>query len=294
MLQEVLVPKSRIGLAEAYAMMVKEEEETKQATSAPNGAAQPNGTSTFSHFTDHNEASSLSLIAIDEQLSLITRQLTHLDVSKSLLNSRLDRLDLRSTLLHIVSDRVPTLSPISSSFTTADADAEEDDEEMPETSKKSKKKSSKSKTKSSADTSGPRCGYDQRLHWDDATFDAWAHTSPGSSILAHDLPLDGSLDDVQDGGFICALPKRKCRRHLDWSNLCELALDAEKSSLNADSRVLTQRKLVLVDKKQKLDVEREAVKELIAKERERETRRREQRDRDVAMRMANEGTRRGV
>lgn len=299
----------RLGFADAFAAMVQGERET--GLLAPNGVA--NGGSmhdiggespstTITPSTSYETSSATSLTDINEQLNHVTIEILVVDLEKSRLNGRLDRLDLRSTLLHLVSDRVPTLPPVGS-FTAAttrlDA-ADEEDEEMAEAAKSKKKKKGGSKSKSKlADTSGgPRCGYDQRLHWDDSSFDAWAHATPGSTILAHETPLDGVLDDEVDPTsqprWICGTAKRKCRRHVDWSNLCELALDAEKASLNADSSVLTQRKLMLVETSKRLEMEAKVVKRLTAEDESRKKRREEERDRDVAMRMANEGTRRGA
>ncbi|CDS00021.1 hypothetical protein [Sporisorium scitamineum] len=231
-----------LGLADAFKMMVQDHTEAAPAKGLPNGVSTP-ATNGASVPLAQTACSATSLISIDEQHHLITQQIHTVDLQKSHLNARLDRLDLRSTLLHLVSDRVPTLAPVGSSTATAEAD----EEDLPTTTTSSSKKKKKSTKKSSTDTGGPRCGYDQRLHWDDPTFDAWARSPPGARILTHDLPLDGALDDSLDSDpqerVVCATAKRKCRRHLDWSNLCELALDAEKASLNADSRTLTQLRL---------------------------------------------------
>lgn len=300
----------RLGLADAFASMVKANADQgvlpsngTENKATINGVTAPHESLSTSSGTSPETSSATSLISINERHTLITNQISLVDRQKSRLNARLDRLDLRSTLLHLVSDRVPTLSPVGSSTSTNTLDAAVDDDEETADSrpaKKKKKASSKTKTKSSTDTSGgPRCGYDQRLHWDDRAFDAWAHTPPGSSILAHETPLDGTLDDTDADPtqshqrWICATAKRRCRRHVDWSNLCELALDAEKASLNTDSRVLTQRKLALVAASERLQVEAGVVKRLAEEEAKREKRREEERDRDVAMRMANEGSRRG-
>ncbi|TKY90673.1 hypothetical protein EX895_000671 [Sporisorium graminicola] len=293
-----------LGLAEAFTMMVRDPADTGLPNGVSNGVPEPpvNGASS-TRPTAPASSSATSLLILDEQHALITQQLRIVDVQKQHLNARLDRLDLRSTLLHLVSDRVPTLAPVGSSTSaTTTAEAADEDEEMHDTDRKPKKKKggSKGKTKSSADVSGgPRCGYDQRLHWDDATFDAWARAPPGSRMLAHETALDGILDDdspepSDQPRVVCASAKRKCRRHLDWSNLCELALDAEKACLNNDSRALTQSRLALVERQARLRDERQAVQLLLRKELEAQRRASEQRDRDVAMRMANEGTRRGV
>ncbi len=94
--------------------------------------------------------------------------------------------------------------------------------------------------------------------------------------------------------MICGLAKRKCRRHVDWSNLCELALDAEKASLNDDSRALTQRKLRLVEMQEGLQEEVGTVKEMAREQEVRERRRAEERDREMAKAVAVQGTRRAA
>lgn len=300
----------KVGVAGAFALMVAEDEPDTQTANGglPNGVLQaaPNGISSIeSASTPIGIPSATNLIGLTEQLSHTTSRVRSIDLEKSRINSRLDRLDLRSTLLHLVSDRVPTLSPAGSSATSAPADEPAEDEDMPDADadaapKKTKKKkgSSNSKSKSTESSSGgPRCGYDQRLHWDDSAFDTWAQSEPGRSILAYETPLDGVLDD-EDGlegpKVVCGLAKRKCRRHLDWSNLCELSLDAEKATLNAESRTLTQTKLELTAFLPRLKEEKEALKEIIEEQARREKLKEEVRDRDLAMTMAAQGTRRAV
>ena len=323
------VLEQRLGLADAFAMMVNgdREEASPAANDVPNGVVADtgiNGTpaepspsplprtqetqTSPSQPTTAESSSATSLINIHEQIDLVTRQMFAVDLEKARLNARLDRLDHRSKLLHLASDRVPTLPPVGSSSTTAagaaDANGDGDgDEDMPEESvkkpSKKKKAGSKSKSKAAAEGSGPRCGYDQRLHWNDAIFDAWAHAEPGSSILSEHAALDGILDDAEDADspqakVVCATGKRKCKRHMDWSNLCELSLDAEKASLNADSLTLSQLKLGLAETLTRLREELEAVKELVEVQERRERRRREDRDREIAFQVANQGTRRGA
>ncbi|SPO20115.1 uncharacterized protein UTRI_00511_B [Ustilago trichophora] len=323
----------RLGLAGTFALMVNGD--SQEVTPAvvnglPNGTAEPapNGTSaqpshsptsaahrpasTSLQSSSAETSSATSTISITEQLNLVTNQILAVDLEKARLNARLDRLDLRSTLLHLVSDRVPTLPPVGSNTNSSENVNNDQDEDMPDeptgAAKKGskKKKSSKSKSKPTADASGPRCGYDARLHWDDFQFDTWAQTEPGVSILSSSTPLDGILDDdevaedtVGSGGnrggrVICGTAKRKCRRHIDWSNLCELALDAEKTSLNADSRMLTQLKLALGLSAERLREELGAVRGLVVVQEAREKQRREERDREVALQAAKSGTRRGA
>lgn len=241
-------------------------------------------------------SSATSLIGLAEQLRLVTRQIAAVDLEKTQINGRLDRLDLRSTLLHLVSDRVPTLVAAPSTSAPEATDAAED-EEMPDEarSKTKKKKTTKGRSKDADAGSGPLCGYDQRLHWDDPDFDAWAHTDPGRSMLAHDAPLDGELDDpAGPNAVVCATVKRKCRRHIDWSNLCELALDAEKAALAVQSRILTHSKLELAAAKDRLHAEYEAVQQLAQQQRDGQKKAAEQRDRDMALAVAAHGTRRAA
>ena len=299
----------RLGLAGRFALAahVKEVDEAGMTGNVSHNGHPGTGVSDTS-FSQASSSGSMALAAIAEQIQLVSQQLLLADLEKARINSCLDRLDLRSTLLHLVSDRVPTLPPVGST-TSASTDApdagEEEDEATPDEPAKApakkKKGSSKSKSKSSTDASGgPRCGYDARLHWDDAEFDRWASEEPGRSILSHDAPLNGTFEDAvdtePDAGLrlICGTAKRKCRRHLDWSNLCEISLDNEKAMLNADSRAATQTKLKLIELEKGLEEEMQVVKGMAEDAESRERRKAEERDRQIAMAVANQGTRRAV
>lgn len=298
-----------LGVADAFALMVSDRKGglEPRVNGVPNGVTkpaangwesplpEPNGASTApsAHSDSKTASSATDLISIDEQLTTINRQLRAVELEESSIGTRLDRLDLRRALFHLVFDRVYNLPPANSSNRVAD-----EDEEMPDSPpKKSKKKKGSSKSKSS-DASDVRCGYDQRLHWDDAAFDSWASTEPGRSILANEAALDGSLDEEPEGGsnrVVCGTAKRKCRRHTDWTRLFELALDAERAPLVEESlRKLGDMKMELSGRKARLEVERVTVGEMSEEGERRKRKREEERDRDLAIAFAAQGTRRGA
>lgn len=291
----------RLGLSGAFALMLSAD--SAQPIPTVNGADEAAASDESAEQAPANAegptndaSSATSLIGLAEQLRLVTRQIAAVDLEKTQINARLDRLDLRSTLLHLVSDRVPTLVAAPSASAPDATDAGED-EEMPDEArpKTKKKKSAKGRSEDADSSSGPLCGYDQRLHWDDPDFDTWAHTDLGRTMLAHDAPLDGELDDAAGpNAVVCSTVKRKCRRHIDWSNLCELALDAEKAALAAQSRILTHSKLELAAAKDRLHAEYDAVQQLAQQQRDGQRKAAEQRDRDMALAVAAHGTRRVV
>lgn len=106
-------------------------------------------------------------------------------------NVLLDVLAVRSKLLQLAEDRLSTLPP-----------APADD------------------TSKNRDTSIPRCGFDARLAWDDEPLWAWATSPAGRAMLQEETPLDGRFAGQQDGTgpeVVCGEPKRRCKRHADWS-----------------------------------------------------------------------------
>ena len=109
------------------------------------------------------------------------------------------------------------------------------------TSKKPDATKSKTKGKKSDESSAiktqPRCGFDERLAWDDESFVEWMNSDTGSKILREELDLDGRLvteDDEEDtsatGPAICGTSKRKCKRHLDWNVVRSADFDVEKEA----------------------------------------------------------------
>ncbi|WFD01982.1 COMPASS (complex proteins associated with Set1p) component [Malassezia obtusa] len=106
-------------------------------------------------------------------------------------NTGIDVLAVRGKLLQLAEDRLSALphAPID------------------ETSKKK-------------ETSNPRCGFDARLAWDDEPLWQWATSPEGRAMLQEDTPLDGRYPGQPDGTgpyVVCGEPKRRCKRHTDWS-----------------------------------------------------------------------------
>lgn len=253
------------------------------------------------------------LPGLQREPAILRNRLTVLDLQKAHINAALDSLDQRSTLLHLVSDRAPTLPHVGASAVATDANAERAEEEDNEAAAASvpSAKSKSSKKKKSIDTSGaggPRCGYDERLHWDDERFNDWAQNASGRNILSQDNPLDGCLDDEASEGTavdtsseiaqrkeeprICGLSKRKCKRHVDWSNLKEASFDVEKSVLNHDSQKVTEEKLQLERYLQEVTETIDVAVHLQAFDAERRRIVEAKRDEDLARQLASEGSRR--
>ncbi|PWZ02575.1 hypothetical protein BCV70DRAFT_196822 [Testicularia cyperi] len=270
-------------------------------------------------------ASSGSIALLEEQAELQDR-LAALDLRKQRVNAALDRLDLRSTILHLITDRVSLLPHVGVSTIVSNAgaagDTPNDTEAETEAAaslarpkakgKKGKKAASK---ESGGAASGPRCGYDERLHWDDAQFDRWTQSNDGQRILAHELPIDGVLDDepppptdsmvidTKDQGAstpsteqarICSIAKRKCKRHTDWSNLREASLDVEKSVLNHESQKISEERLDLDQRLHELAQTLIVRQELEAMEQQRRKEAEAQRNEQLARDIALEGTRRSA
>lgn len=166
-----------------------------------------------------------------EELSQLQSRLLAIQHSRTSVNAALDLLAARTKFLHLAEDRVATLEPLR---------GEEADASAASKSKKSKSKTSKGAAKPDdsdlALRGQPRCGYDERLSWDDARFLAWSASASGKAMLNEDEPIDGRLQDGKDDAegdapvieaeqqardravpTICGLSKRKCKRHSDWS-----------------------------------------------------------------------------
>ncbi|WFD34404.1 COMPASS (complex proteins associated with Set1p) component [Malassezia cuniculi] len=67
--------------------------------------------------------------------------------------------------------------------------------------------------------SGPLCGFDERLCWSDEALKRWADA--GGS-LDESGPKPSTEPGTEPGtgtgtGLVCEVPKRKCKRHTDWS-----------------------------------------------------------------------------
>lgn len=202
--------------------------------------------------------------AIFPQLEELERTQTRLDEVErrhTSVSAALDALAARVKLLHLAEDRTATLEPVR----TAGAGDEGDTSKASSASKKSKAKKGATKAQGQADGDAasssaqaqgqPRCGYDERLGWDNARFQAWASSEHGRAMLEGEAPLDGVLDD-DDGGLdtdaagasdgdsngaeaqasrlsrppvvVCSQAKRRCKRHADWSVVRNADLEVER------------------------------------------------------------------
>ncbi|PWN41266.1 hypothetical protein IE81DRAFT_324768 [Ceraceosorus guamensis] len=140
--------------------------------------------------------------------------------------------EARITLLELAKQRISTLPAV------------EPDEGAIASSTTSTKKSKSKKRDTEEGTKGlPRCGYDERLHWDDYNFHAWWTSDKAQSILKGETALDGVLSGpgedtlkAQGSGAstICGLAKRKCKRHADWATVREADFEVERELVSKD------------------------------------------------------------
>ncbi|CAO1631988.1 unnamed protein product [Parajaminaea phylloscopi] len=153
-----------------------------------------------------------------EALHDLRASLQNLTENRQSVSTLLDLAENRLKLLQLVDDRLGLLPPIS----------------VEETAQSSKKSKAKGKGAKAADGSAsstlktqPRCGYDERLSWDDERFSSWMASTTGRQILDGVQDLDGRLTEsetqaVAEEDFlptVCGVARRKCRRHADWSLL---------------------------------------------------------------------------
>lgn len=223
-----------------------------------------------------------------EELSTIEKEKAEISKQIETVNVKLDLLATRTKILHLAEDRSALLEPARIDDLT--------DGKPSKTSKKSKSKKNSQETNAELPSRGqPRCGYDERLHWDDNRLHSWSLSEQGIAILAEQAPLDGQLDDVEmdetqtiavpDLPSVCGSSKRKCKRHADWSVARGYDFDLERESqmrlleaLSNELRELETRTLLLI-------------KQLRAAYFE-EQQRRKKADEDLAQALALEGSRR--
>ncbi|WFD30371.1 COMPASS (complex proteins associated with Set1p) component [Malassezia sp. CBS 17886] len=120
-----------------------------------------------------------------EDRAVLAQELATLVHASATVTSSIDLLSARSKLLQLAEDRL-SVHPAA-----AACDAGQD---------------------------GPVCGFDARLCWTDEAFSRWAQVPATRAMLQEELPLDGTL--TTSGGadaVVCGLPKRRCKRHADWS-----------------------------------------------------------------------------
>ncbi|PWN33047.1 uncharacterized protein FA14DRAFT_80806 [Meira miltonrushii] len=239
-----------------------------------------NGTASTLTSVDLEEQRSIILPQIEEIVRL-NAQLQRIQAKRDAVNGGLDVLASRTKFFHLAEDRASTLEPIRG-------------EEIESSTAKTNKKGGKAKksTKSSAtnaESNGtaanrgqPRCGYDERLHWEDERFQNWSASTAGKEILSEEKPLDGRIDEGEEveGAdivpSICGYSKRKCKRHADWSIVrgAEFDIDREKqmqtlSNLSQEVQEIEDRlKVLKITLKQSLldeDDRRKQVDERLAR-----------------------------
>lgn len=253
-----------------------------------------NGTATTLSSVDLEEQRSIILPQIEE-IARLNEQLKRIQTKRDTVNGSLDVLASRTKFFHLAEDRASTLEPIR---------GEENESSTAKTNKKGGK--AKKSTKSSASNAEsnttaanrgqPRCGYDERLHWENERFQNWSSSPIGKEMLGEEKPLDGRIDEGGEDRLedsedtvpsICGHSKRKCKRHADWSIVrgAEFEIDREKqmqtlSNLSHEVQEIDDRLRVLkITLKQSLLDEDD---------------RRKQVDERLAKSLANEGSRRAA
>ncbi|UZJ56224.1 hypothetical protein CBS101457_005544 [Exobasidium rhododendri] len=220
----------------------------------------------------------LSEIPEMEKLSRLEDRRTSLEKKKELVNASLDLLAARTKLLQLAEDRVANLEPVTEDGGTVEG--------ARGTGTKGK---SKKKAKEAVESSGqPRCGYDERLSWNDARFTAWSQTTEAKSMLEDQRPIDGTLDTDGTATLrvaVCGQSKRRCKRHSDWSVIRSAGMEMEREmQINLLSSLAEEEQGVLKETSRLKALIREIWTE-------QETERREG-DAILAKQLASEGTRR--
>lgn len=174
--------------------------------------------------------------ADEEELLLLRQEVASLTQRRDKVSSSLDLVENRLKLLQLADDRIGVLPPITVDESSGGAGG-----------KKSKSKGSKAKQDEAPGVkSQPRCGYDERLSWDDERFVIWMHSDDGQAMLSGQRELDGRISDELDSGevdadgnamqvdtsspSVCGTARRKCRRHTDWNGLRTEEYEIEKEA----------------------------------------------------------------
>jgi COMPASS component SPP1 len=230
---------------------------------------------------DEDTRARLDEIPEMEKLSRLEERRAVLQRRKSRVDASLDTLAARTKLLQLAEDRVATLEPIS------------DEEVAGESSRANVKKGKGGKKFKEAESVGqPRCGYDERLSWDDARFASWSQSSQAKEMLDDQLPIDGTLDTRDHVPAtsppqvtVCGLSKRRCKRHGDWSVIRSAGMEVEREM---QTNLLSS----LADEVQNLAKQMAELKALIKETLAQQDLQRREGDAILAKRLANEGTRR--
>lgn len=231
------------------------------------------------------EEGAKELTADTEALARVERRQSELKVTKDRINAGLDALASRTKLLQLAEDRVAQLEPLREEH--GEGESSKADRSA------SKKKSKKAKEEQQQPPSGqPRCGYDERLSWNDARFHAWLCSPHARDMLEERVPLDGvvssSGDEEQaEGVGVCGQAKRKCKRHGDWSVLRGADMEVERE---LQTNLLSS----LADQEQDLARRLEQLRAIIRRNAMQDEMKRRHDDAQLAQHFANEGTRRAA
>lgn len=166
-----------------------------------------------------------------EELYRSQQESRNLNEARDAINRSLDLLAARNKVLQLAEDRIGTLEPLIDDSLASTAPSS--------SKKKSKKKGGGTKaTQEEEETASEpatarvvaRCGFDERISWDDARFDGWCRSDSGRKMLDEEVGLDGHLDPPtspesegeavrEESAKVCSLAKKKCKRHADWNVL---------------------------------------------------------------------------
>jgi COMPASS component SPP1 len=225
-----------------------------------------------------------------EELTRLEKRHRQVEGQMQSANFFMDVLHARTTLLQLADERLSSLDLI----------GEEEGAESRVSVKKSKGKRVKQEDvedKPAVQGRGQgqlRCGYDERLSWDDERLYAWSKTDTAKLMLAEEktIPLDGSVYIEGEGITpktikICGQSKRKCKRHGDWSVIRGADMEAESEMRRVLYNTLTAEEQELSKRIEDVKV---AIKESIAQQGERE----KQQDALLARQLADHGSRRSI
>ena len=227
------------------------------------------------------------LTADTEALARLERRQSELKVTKDRVNAGLDALASRTKLLQLAEDRVAQLEPL------REEPGEGESSKADRSASKKKSKKAKEEQQQQPPSGQPRCGYDERLSWNDARFHAWLCSPDARDMLEERVPLDGvvvssSGDEEQaEGVGVCGQAKRKCKRHGDWSVLRGADMEVERE---LQTNLLSS----LADEEQDLARRLEQLRAIIRRNAMQDEMKRRHNDAQLAQHLANEGTRRAA
>ncbi|PWN51843.1 hypothetical protein IE53DRAFT_361252 [Violaceomyces palustris] len=241
----------------------------------------------------------------EEELRNAQIKLASILARKARVEASLDLVASRHKLLQLAEDRVSTLPPARN----------DSDPSAATVSSKTKKGRG---TVTSTSGVGPRCGYDERLSWEDEKLERWCEKDHSQAILKEELPLDGRLDDgtpmangtaspaegassasptsgggngtQQDAPLICSTAKRRCKRHADWSIVRGADFEVEREAqTQALSRLADEERdaaILIRELESIINIRRDTAQKAVARKKEEDAKR----DAELAALLARGGT----